>query len=308
MNHKLKIPVQRFIKDLNTSQLSDQNVMEKYGLDFRQMIFVLGKLAEKRKISFKRVVFVVRAYLDAGELEKAEICLKIMKKYFDGIWGVQALVKSLEHDLVSLRNRTAFQQKMDGRSKSLESFRLKYPEISLHPAVVSSVKVLDYHMDTINQKEKLSPEMLKFLDTRWRLKIYPKNIQKFSDLNSTDALRLWHYLSLKLFYRENISWFVIRGMMDADTRDVCMHLDGTCLPVAEVISKANEDHEVGKVLSENSFPSLMSVEDLSANQKPKILMENGWYLPPFCENCRCQILPCQQFPVNDFVAERLLKP
>jgi hypothetical protein len=86
---------------------------------------------------------------------------------------------------------------------------------------------------------------------------------------------------------------MIRGMMDADTRDVCMHLDGTRLSVIKALLKADEQVKVGKILPVNCFPALMDVEDLSMEHKANVLMENGWYLPPFCENCRCQIFPCQ---------------
>jgi hypothetical protein len=292
LNKKFKIPVQKFIEDLNDGQLSDRNVMEKYGLDYRQMVFVLGKLAQTRRISFKKIVFIVREHLDRGELEKAEICLKIIKKYFSGTWGVQAMVKGLEHDLVSLKCRKAFQQTMDETSKSFEYFKLEYPGISLHPAVVSSVKVLDYHADKINEKEKIDSAVLKLLDAWSRLKIYTKYANRFAKLNQIEASRMWHYFSLKLFYQENIRYFMIRGMMDADTRDVCMHLDGTRLSVIDVLLKAAKQHKTGKVLSVNYFPVLMDVEDLSREQKADLLMENGWYLPPFCENCRCQIFPC----------------
>jgi hypothetical protein len=291
LNSKIKIPVQKFLEDLNDGQLSDRNVMEKYGLDYRQMVFVLGKLAQTRRISFKKIVFIVREHLDRGELEKAEICLKIIKKYFTGTWGVQAMVKGLEHDLVSLKSRKAFQQTMDEKSKSLEYFKLEYPGIFLHPAVVSSVKVLDYHADKINEKEKIDPAVLKLLDAWSRLKIYTKYVNRFAKLNQIEASRMWHYFSLKLFYQENIRYFMIRGMMDADTRDVCMHLDGTRLSVIDVLLKAAKQHKTGKVLPVNYFPVLMDVEDLSREQKADLLMENGWYLPPFCENCRCQIFP-----------------
>ncbi len=292
LNSKIKIPVQKFLEDLNDGQLSDRNVMEKYGLDYRQMVFVLGKLAQTRRISFKKIIFVVREHLDRGELEKAEICIKIIKKYFTGTWGVQAMVKGLEHDLVSLKCRKAFQQTMDEKSKSLEYFKLEYPGISLHPAVVSSVKVLDYHADKMNEKEKIDPAVLKLLDAWSRLKIYTKYVNRFAKLNQIEASHMWHYFSLKLFYQENIRYFMIRGMMDADTRDVCMHLDGTRLSVIDVLLKAAKQHKTGKVLPVNYFPVLMDVEDLSGEQKADLLMENGWYLPPFCENCRCQIFPC----------------
>jgi len=292
LNNKLKIPVQKFIEDLNAGQLSDWNVMEKYGLDHRQMVFALGKLAEKRRISFKKIVFVIRGYLDTGELEKAESCLTVIKKYFTRTWAVQAIVKKLEHDLILLKRRKEFQQKMNEKSKSLECFKLEYPEIPLHPSVVFSVKVLDYYTDKIREKEKIDPIILKLLDAWSRLKIYPQYVHRFAELDPINASRVWHYISLKLFHQENIKHFMIRGMMDVDTRDVCMHLDGTRLPVIEVLLKAAEQNKAGKVLSLNCLPVLMNIEDLSMEQTARVLMENDWYLPPFCENCRCQIVPC----------------
>jgi hypothetical protein len=287
----VKIPVQKLVHDL-TVGLSDQNIMDKYCLDYRQLILAMGKLAERRMISFNRIVKMVKGYLDIGELEKAEACLKIIKKYFSGTWCVQAMFKRLEHDLLSLKSRREFQQNMDEKSKSLEYFKLKYPGIFLHSAVVSSIKVLDYHLDKIHEKANIDSTILKMLDTRSRLNIYSNHAHWFANLNLLEATRMWHYITLKLFYQENIRFFMIRGMMDVDTCDVCMHLDGTCLPVIEAILKENEQNMIGKILSVNYFPAVMDVEDLSTDQKAKVLPENGWYLPPFCENCRCQIVPC----------------
>jgi hypothetical protein len=289
--NKLKIPVQKLVHDL-TVGLSDQDIMDKYGLDYFQLILVMGKLAERRMISFKRIVTMVRGYLDMGELEKAEVCLKIIKKYFRRIWGVQTMVKRLEHDLLSLKSRREFQQNMDEKSKSLEYLKLKYPGIFLHYAVVSSIKVLDYHLKKIHEKTNIDPTILKLLDTRSRLNIYPKYAHWFANLNLLEAARVWHYISLKLFYQEKIRYFMIRGMMDGDTCDVCMHLDGTRFPVNKVISKEAEQNMTGKILPPIYFPALVNVEDLSMEQKAKVLLENGFYLPPFCENCRCQIIPC----------------
>jgi hypothetical protein len=289
--NKVKIPVQKLVHDL-TIGISDQNIMDKYGLDYRQLILALGKLAERRMISFKRIVYFVRGYLNRRELEKAEVCLIIIKKYFSKIWGVQAIVNGLEQELVLLKSRKAFQQKMNEKSKTLECFKLEYPEIPLHPAVVSSVKVLDYYTDKKREKEKSDPTVLKLLDTWSRLKIYLKYVHRFAELDPINASRVWHYISLKLFHQENIKHFMIRGLMDVDTRDVCMHLDGTRLSVIKVLQKADEQNKAGKVLSLDCLPVLMNIEDLSMEQKAKVLMENDWYLPPFCENCRCQIVPC----------------
>jgi hypothetical protein len=199
--NKLKISVKKIVHDL-TIGISDQNIMDKYGLDHRQLILAMGKLAERRMISFKRIVFFVRGYLDRGELEKAEVCLMIIKKYFSKIWGVQTMFKGLEQDLLSVKSRTAFIQKMDEKSKSLEHFRLEYPGTFLHPAVVSSVKVLDYYTDKILEKEKVDTNILKLLDAQSRLKIYPKYAHRFAKFDPIEATWFWHYISLKLFYQK----------------------------------------------------------------------------------------------------------
>lgn len=283
--------MQKFIADLNSAQLSDENVMEKYGLNHLQMVFVMGKLAEKRKINFKRIVLIIRRYIELEELGKAEACLKVLRKYFCRTWGIQAIVRSLELELVSLKSQREFHRKIEKESKSIEWFKSEFPGISLHPAVVFSVKVLDYHFNKMADKEKADNPIYSMLDARRRLKIYPQYLPTFSRYDSIEATWLWHYISLKLFAQEKIKHFVIRGMMDADTRDVCMYLDGTRLSVNTVLLKAIEQNVSGDVLRLNHFPSLMEVEDLSPEQRAGFLLENGWYLPPFCENCRCQIFP-----------------
>ena len=104
---------------------------------------------------------------------------------------------------------------------------------------------------------------------------------------------MWHYISLELFMKKGFDSYIVKGMMDAATCDVCMHIDGTRLPTAEVLAIERELIEkFGKIPPLKKFPSSLSIEDLSAEQRAGALIENGWHLPPFCENCRCQIFPC----------------
>jgi hypothetical protein len=288
---KLKIPAKKLAEDLGSGNLSDNYIMKKYGLNFRQLIFAMGKLAERRMISFKRIVAMIRKYLDENELKKAEICIRIVQNCFVGVYGIQTALKGLERDLLKLKSRIEFRKTMDEKSKSLIWFESEYPGVSLHPAIASSVKVLDYFMEKKPGNIKVDTPKITSYDACSRLKLYPDHIDLFNRQSFTGSTRIWHQISLHLFYQRNVKYFTIRAVMDAATRDVCMHLDGTRLPVKPVLLKIFEKNRLAKVPKLIHFPMLIDVENLPTEQKIEVLMNNEWYLPPFCENCRCQIFP-----------------
>lgn len=292
MADKQKLPVQKFIEDITSGHFSEQKIMTKYALNFPQLIFVMGKLAERRRISFKRIVAMVRGYLDGNEFEKAEACIRIFQKYFFGIYGVQTILKALEHEFFMLKSHIEFQDKMNEKSISLRTFETEYPDFPLHSSVAASVKVLDHFMEQIGSTEKTSNKVLDHFDAHERLRLYPQHADLFDKRTILEATRLWHQISLYLFHQKSIKYFKIKSMMDVTTRDVCMHLDGVRLPVKQVLLKVIERNKIGRILPLINFPPLVDVENIPAEQKIEILMENEWYLPPFCENCRCQIFPC----------------
>jgi hypothetical protein len=266
--------------------------MEKYSLSSRQFIFVMGKLAENRKISFKRVVSVIRGFLEENDLVSAEESLSVVRKYFGGAWGVQSVVQGLEHELVGAKSRLEFQQDMEKVSGSLSWFEFEFPGAPIHPSVVSSVKLFEKLSRNLieNGSSILGPHSS--FDARSRLMIYPSYIHLFEKYEPAEAIRMWHFIAVELFSRRKIASFMIKGMMDAATCDVCMHLDGTVMPTAQVYEAAKARTEPGGVFHSKRFPALVNVEDLSERKRPITLIQSGWHLPPFCENCRCQVFPC----------------
>ena len=292
MAPKKKIPVRRMVVDITNEILSDREVMEKYSLNSREFIFVIGKLAEKRMVSFKRVVSVIRGLLEKNEVVAAEESLAVVRNYFGEAWGVQSIVKGLEHELVESKSKLEFQHDMEKVSRSLSWFEYEFPGAPIHQSVVSSVKLFEKLSRILvdNGTSGFGPRSS--FDARPRLMLYPPYIHLFERYETGEAIRMWHYLAVELYFKNKVESFMIKGMMDAATCDVCMHLDGTVMPVAEVYEASRARTEPGEVFHGKRYPAVVNVEDLPRDQRPGALIQNGWYLPPFCENCRCQIFPC----------------
>ncbi len=289
--YKLKIPVQMIVEDLMVRSLSDQDIMEKYGIDYRHLILAMGKLAEKRKIPFKRIIAMVRGFLEKNELRKAEECIRILQKYFIGVYGIQTTINGLERDLLKLKNQLDFQKKMNETPRSLARFESLYPELPVDPAVAFSVKILNC-LDADPCKPTGNRNYSVQCNVDDRLGVYPAHLDLFNRRGFLVSTRLWHQICLKLFYQKNIEYFIIKSVLDPFTRDVCMHLDSTRLPVKPVLLKIIEQNREGKLFFPVPFPSLPEIENLARDKKVEILIKNGWSLPPFCEKCRCQIFPC----------------
>lgn len=291
MNKKRDIPVRKVVEDITGGQVTDRAIMSKYGLNHRAFIYILGNLAERRKISFKRVFFHIRKLIEEGNVKLAKSCLHVVEKYYGGVWAVQSMVKGLERELLETKNRLELKRDTGKVSKSLSWFNLEYPGVFIHPSVISSVKVFEKYPDKIicNGNEIVAHQDP--FDARSRLRVYCEHIPSFEKYEPLEAVRMWHYISILLFARKGIRHFVIKGMMDAATCDVCMHLDGTRVTTHRVLALAGEPKKRGSVLPDKSFPSLISVEDLSMDEKEDALIRNGWFLPPFCEHCRCQVFP-----------------
>ncbi len=292
MAPKKKIPVRELVVDIANETMADSEVMEKYSLNSREFIFVIGKLAEKRKISFKRVVSVIRGFLENNEVIAAEESLGVVRRYFGEAWGVQSIVKGLEHELVESKSKLEFQHDMEKVSRSLSWFEYEFPGAPIHPSVVSSVKFFEKLSRILvdNATSDFGPKSS--FDARPRLMLYPPFIHLFERYEAEEAVRMWHFLAVKLFFKNKVESFMIKGMMDSATCDVCMHLDGTVMPVAEVYEAARARTVPGEIFYGKRYPALVNVEDLPRDQRPGALIQNGWYLPPFCEHCRCQIFPC----------------
>ncbi len=292
MDKKRKIPVRELFKDIADGRLTDGEIMERYGLNHRAFVYVLGKFAEKRNISFKKVVSFIRNYLDEENVELAESCIHVVEKYCcTGGWGVQAMIKGLERDLQEMKNRLEQKRDMEKTSKSIAWFCSEYHDAFLHPSVVSSVKIVENYADKIIDNETEAVATQAPFDARSRLSLYPEYISIFKKCESAVAVRMWHFMSVLLFARHGVEHFVVKGMMDATTCDVCMHLDGTRMSVEKVLAASGKPKKPGLVLPDKPFPSLISVEGLLKDEKESALIRNNWIFPPFCDKCRCQVFP-----------------
>lgn len=263
--------------------------MRKYELDHRQLVFVFGKLADERHVSFKRMVTAVNGCLRDGELGTAEECLAVVEKYFPKASGVKTLRHRVENAIEKKKNLDEFQRQMQKPSQILKWFKSEYPNVTLHPEIEHMVKVMDIYSRKINSHVISRYQHL--IEPPKRLAIIAKNNHLFSGLSKHEANRMGHYLMLLALAENGIETFFIVDVMDPITCDVCIRVGFTHLAVKKVRDNIIECVASGDLLPKKLFPSVEDVDNMSPDEKVRVLMDKGWYLPPFCDNCRCQIAP-----------------
>ena len=284
-----RINIEKIVKDIKKSKLDDLQIMRKYELDHKQLVFVLGKLADERHISFRRMVTAVNGCLHNGELGTAEECLAVVEKYFPKASGVKTLRYRVENAIEKKKNLDEFQRQMQKPSPSLKWFKSEYPNVTLHPEIERMVKVMDIYSRRINSHVISIYQHL--TETAKRLTMIAKNNHLFSGLSKYEANRMWHYIMLVTLAENGIETFFIVGVMDPMTCHVCGHIGFTHLAVKKVRDNIIERVASGDLLPKKLFPSVKDVDNMPPDEKVRVLMDNGWYLPPFCDNCRCQIAP-----------------
>ena len=102
---------------------------------------------------------------------------------------------------------------------------------------------------------------------------------------------MWHYTMLVILAENGVEAFVIKAWRDLMACHVCALIGFTHFPVNKVRDSINKSVSSGNFLPKKLFPSVEDIDNMPPNEKLQVLMENDWYLPPFCDNCRCQIAP-----------------
>ena len=287
---KQRINIEEIIRDIKKAKLDDLQLMEKYRLDHKQLVFAFGKLAYNKQIAIKqRMINVVKRFLSDGDLEKAQECLAVINKYFPKASGVKTLRYRVENAVEKKKSQDEFQRQMQKPSPSLEWFKSEYPGITLHPEIERMIKVTDIYSATSNSHVISIYQHL--LEPKKRLTMIAKNNHLFSGLSKYEANRMWHYIMLVALAENGIETFFIVDVMDPMTCPVCGHIGFTHLPVKKVRDSIIKRVSSNSFLPKKLFPSVEDIDNMPPNEKVRVLMENDWYLPPFCDNCRCQIAP-----------------
>lgn len=288
MTH-LRPNIEEIVTDIKKSKLDDLQMMEKYQLDHIQLVFVLGKLAEDKRISFRRMINAVNECLTCGDLGTAEKCLAVIEKNFPKASGVKALRYRVENAVEKKRNQDEYQREIQKPSSSLEWFKSEFPNIALHPEIERMAKVVDIYSSKINPR--VVSNFRHLLEPPKRLSIIAKHNNLFLGLSQHEANRMWHYLMLVAFAENGIKTYFICNMMDGITCDVCLHIASMHLPVKKVRERITNLMGSENFLPKKLFPPWEDLDSIPPDEKVRVCMENDWYLPPYCDNCRCQILP-----------------
>ncbi|MBN2286917.1 MAG: hypothetical protein JXI43_10750 [Tissierellales bacterium] len=286
---KKRINIEEIIRDIKKTKLSDLQMMEKYQLDNKQLVFVLGKLADDKHISFGRMINAVKGYLTGSDIEKAEECFAVIEKYFPKASGVKTLKHIVENAVDKKKSQDEFQRHMQKPSPSLKWFKSEYPRVTLHPEIERMIKVTDIYSDTSNSHVISIYQHL--TETPKRLTMIAKINHLFSGLSKYEANRMWHYIMLVTLAENGIETFFILDVMDSMTCSACERIGFTHFPVKKVRESIIKRLNSNSFLPKKLFPSVEDIDNMPPNEKVRVLMENGWYLPPFCDNCRCQIIP-----------------
>ena len=286
---KQRINIEEIIRYIKKAKLNDLQMMEKYQLDHKQLVFVLGKLADNKHISFGRMINAVKGCLTGSDIGTAEECLAVIEKYFPKASGVKTLRHRVDNAIEKKKNVDEFQRQMQKPSPSLKWFKSEYPNVKLHPEIERMIKVTDIYSATSNSHVLSVHQHL--MEPKKRLTMIAKNNHLFSGLSKYEANRMWHYTMLVILAENGVETFIIKAWRDLMACHVCGLIGFTHFPVKKARGSINKSVSSGNLLPKKLFPSVEDIDNMPPNEKVRVLMENGWYLPPFCDNCRCQIAP-----------------
>jgi len=321
---KKKINISEIANDIKALNISNRQLMEKYQLDHRQLAFVLGDLAEKKRIPSKHMKGMVDGYLKDGELRKAQQCLDVIKKHYLGASGIKSLTKRVEAEALVQEFLQNYEEESKGASKYLKQFIVDNPDIRFHPKM-GRIPRDDSEIEYANRMKAPSPtlkwfkseypsvvlhpeieHMVKIIETskdmrtidkakmRERLRRITEIPSKlFENISDSHAKRIWHFTLLEMAVKESVTEYMIISQRDWLACQVCERLHGKHFPVKKTYEKIKNIFETrkssDKIAEESdvsfSFPSVSDID----NKPPDEIREMG-LLPPFCDECRCQII------------------
>jgi hypothetical protein len=171
-------------------------------------------------------------------------------------------------------------------SKALEDFNRQYPGVSLHPEIAKLITMYEISAGEIGADEPLKG----ILGISPRLRLVAQNSAIFDGLPTLDANRMWHALALRMFAEHGLEQYHIFCQMNPVSCGICMTVAGQSFSIKTALSYLDKAIASGHVLPKR-FLQPSQIQLLTQDELPKLLLRTGWYLPPFCHDCRCQILP-----------------
>ena len=320
----MRISNKDIVMDAKQLKLDDHQLMQKYQLNHKQLVFVLGNLADKKHISSIRMISVVKGFLNDGELGKAQECLKVIKNYYPMASGVKSLARRVEaevlvhgflkeyekekqmpskllNELISnhpdierhpeidriLRNECEYEykQRMQRSSPTINWFRSEFPHVTIHPEIEHMVKILE------TAERMRTIEKLQLTERIKRVSEMP--VRYLGDANSDHAKRMWHFTVLQMAIEEGVRKYRVVSQCDKKTCDVCFQLHARSFSVSSTYKKVKRHLEAGRSSEEIAnklaaafpFPRVQDVDNKTIDEIQAMAL-----LPPFCDECRCQVV------------------
>lgn len=292
---KQSVNLKKIYYDINVFDMNNIQLMDNYHLKSEQLIYIFGKLAEKNRIPFKRVITVIDDCLNGNEIEKAERCLRVVRKHFQKTWALTVLIRQIEQVITEKKQSDEYRNQLTRPSRAIEWFENRYPDVHISPAIHRMVNALDDIYRKMPPSNRSNPMYARCVKPSSRLSVIAHNSSHIKSLTGIEITRMWHYIGLKIMKASNVEFFTIQSVMDHMTCDTCMHITHVQFPVINVLEEMTHRMKKKDILPPVLYPTPAEIETGTAEEKSRIMRENGWMLPPFCEECRCQIVPDGSF-------------
>ena len=172
---------------------------------------------------------------------------------------------------------------------ALEKFAREYPSITLHPEIRRLVWAYELCLSEI--QERTVSFLQPFVTIDSRLKLVAENAPIFNGLSSSEANRMWHILALRMLAQNGVEGFIFFRPSHMPECDISMSIDCQTFNVKDALERTERALNKGKIVPKPLFPSYKDIDNMPTDEMKKNLLRGGWYLPPFCKECRCQILP-----------------
>jgi len=309
---RIKIKIKEIVHDVVKVRMDDTALMEKYAINTRQLTYVLGKLATEKRIPIKRLIASVEAHLDAGRLETALGTINVVKGHFANLRGIKSLISTVEFAYHRKQKLAEFEEYMGRHTVLLDWFLQEFPNISLSPELERMIRLFNvdgylFH-ESVSEQGLLSVSLFAnpseknlvwqadiakglYQWKRERLRFVATHHKLWAGLGKLEANRMWHYVSLKHMESCGHKSFIVLRYQDMTRCGVCLRISGVIFNVSEITAILDSQLKSGSLMPHKlpEFDDVSRERFMTQEDKMRIIKENSWFLPPYCDACRCQI-------------------